>query len=149
MDQDQEHLRLLSIFQYIVGGITGFFACFPLIHVAMGVALLNGVFPLPKAPNQPEFPPEAGWIFIIGGGFFILAGWSMAIAMIVAGRSIARRRWYTACLVIAAIECLMMPFGTVLGVFTLIVLLRPSVKAIFQAEAASQAGDANDNPWAQ
>jgi len=34
-------------------------------------------------------------------------------------------------MVIAGIECLFMPFGTVLGVFTLVVLVRPSVKELF------------------
>ena len=31
----------------------------------------------------------------------------------------------------AGVECLFMPVGTVLGVFTIIVLVRDSVKAIF------------------
>jgi len=31
----------------------------------------------------------------------------------------------------AAIACINMPFGTALGVFTLIVLARPTVKALF------------------
>jgi hypothetical protein len=33
----------------------------------------------------------------------------------------------------AAIACMLMPFGTVLGVFTIIVLMRPSVKELFAA----------------
>jgi hypothetical protein len=33
----------------------------------------------------------------------------------------------------AAVECLFMPFGTVLAVFTLVVLLRPAVKQLFEA----------------
>jgi hypothetical protein len=32
----------------------------------------------------------------------------------------------------AGIECVFMPFGTVLGVFTLVVLTRPSVKPLFE-----------------
>ena len=36
------------------------------------------------------------------------------------------------CLVMAGIECLFMPFGTVLGVFTIIVLMRESVKEMFK-----------------
>ena len=31
----------------------------------------------------------------------------------------------------AGIECIFMPFGTVLGVFTIIVLMRPSMKELF------------------
>ena len=38
---------------------------------------------------------------------------------------------YTYCLVVDAIACTFVPFGTVLGVFTIIVLVRPSVKALF------------------
>ncbi len=34
-------------------------------------------------------------------------------------------------LVMAGIECLFMPFGTALGVFTIIVLIRDDVKTMF------------------
>ena len=37
---------------------------------------------------------------------------------------------YLYCLVVAAVECMLVPFGTVLGVLTIIVLNRPSVKAL-------------------
>jgi hypothetical protein len=33
----------------------------------------------------------------------------------------------------AAIACMFMPFGTILGVFSIIVLVRPSVKSLFDA----------------
>ena len=42
MDQDLEHIRLLSVFHYVVGGIAALFSCFPFIHLAVGIALLNG-----------------------------------------------------------------------------------------------------------
>ena len=29
MTEDEKHLDLLAIFHYIVGGLTGLFACFP------------------------------------------------------------------------------------------------------------------------
>ena len=38
------------------------------------------------------------------------------------------------CFVVAAIECILIPFGTVLGVFTIIALSRPSVKVLFESE---------------
>ncbi len=41
MDQDLEHLRLLSIFHYVVGGIAGLFACFPCIHLVLGIIPLH------------------------------------------------------------------------------------------------------------
>jgi len=52
------------------------------------------------------------------------------------GRFIARCKYYTFCFVMAAVESLFMPFGTVLAVFTLVVLLRESVKRMFEANKA-------------
>ena len=35
------------------------------------------------------------------------------------------------CMTVAGIQCILMPFGTILGVFTIIVLTRGSVKELF------------------
>jgi hypothetical protein len=43
------------------------------------------------------------------------------------------------CLVMAGIQCIFMPFGTVLGVFTIIVLMRNSVKEAFTANKTLEA----------
>jgi len=37
--QDEQYLKILSIFHFVVGGIAGLFACFPVFHLAMGVAI--------------------------------------------------------------------------------------------------------------
>jgi hypothetical protein len=127
--QDLDHLRLLSIFYYVLGGLHGLCACFPLFHLTVGVLLVSGAFP---APKQGEAIPEAfGWFFILFASAAILLGWTFAICLIVAGRMLQQQRGYLFCLVVAAIACIFMPLGTVLGVFTLIVLLQPSVKELF------------------
>ncbi len=72
-----------------------------------------------------------GWLFIVVGAMAISLGWTLALLVLIAGRQLAARRRYTYCLVVAGLECLFMPFGTVLGVFTILVLARPSVKALF------------------
>jgi len=56
-----------------------------------------------------------------------------AICILITGRSLSRRKCYSFALVMACVECLFIPFGTILGVFTIIVLLRESVKALFAA----------------
>jgi hypothetical protein len=58
-------------------------------------------------------------------------GWIFAGFVITAGRFLAKRKHHTFCVVMGAVECIFMPFGTVLGVFTLIVLTRESVKHLF------------------
>ena len=72
-----------------------------------------------------------GWMFTIIGSVIVVGGVTLGAFVAYAGRCLAQRRRHTLCLVVAGISCMMMPFGTVLGVFTLIVLLRPQVKAAF------------------
>ena len=61
-----------------------------------------------------------------------LIGQAIAVCMILAGRFIARRKRYWFIFIMACIECALFPFGTVLGVFTIIVLARESVKDVFK-----------------
>jgi hypothetical protein len=138
MSQDVEHLRLLSIFHYVVGGITAFAACVPCIHLGLGIALVSGM--LPAKPGQEGIHIFLGWFLIVLASLLILAGWTLAVSIVVAGRSLARRTNYTRCFVVAGIQCILFPFGTVLGVFTIIVLSRPSVKVLFQSQNASPPG---------
>jgi len=129
MDNDEQYLKLLSIFHYVVGGLAGLFACLPLIHFSIGIAMLVGAI-----DGAPRF---IGLMFAMFAMLFILAGWALAICLIIAGRNLATRRHYMFCLVVAAIACIFTPFGTVLGVFTIIVLMRPSVKELFGAEKSA------------
>lgn len=134
MNRDLEHLDLLAIFHYVLGGMTALGACIPFVHVAIGLAMVGGAFP---AQNGP--PPALGWIFVGVGSLIIVLGWTLAVLIIVAGRRLKARRSRTFCFVIAALCCTMMPFGTVLGVFTIIVLSRDSVKALFEGNAGKTA----------
>ena len=124
--QEEQHLQLLTLFHYIVGGLTACLACFPLIHLTIGLVMVFGGFSSNQAP-----PAFVGWLFIILGGGFFLVGQSLAICIIIAGRFLAQRRRYPFVFVVACCECLFMPFGTVLGVFTIVVLSRESVKSAF------------------
>ncbi len=130
MNKDEEHLNLISIFHYVVAGIAAMFGCFPLIHLAVGIAMLAGAFE--TDPGSEEIPAFVGVIFIVMGGVMIIAGWSLAICLFVAARRLARRTHYRFCLVVAGISCVFMPFGTALGVFSIIILTRESVKKLFE-----------------
>ncbi|MBM4306820.1 MAG: hypothetical protein FJ123_08800 [Deltaproteobacteria bacterium] len=129
MNQDQEHLNLLSIFHYIVGGIAALFSFFPIIYLIVGILFL--AIPNRFSGSGPPPPFFLGWIFIFIGAGFMLVGLAFAVCVILAGRYIGRHKHYIFCLVIASLNCLFMPFGTILGVFTIVVLMRPSVKALF------------------
>jgi hypothetical protein len=130
MNQDREHLRLLAILHYVVAGLAALFSFFPLLYSIIGGFLLYAAHH-PGPTNQETPPAVLGWAFIVLGALFFLAGMIMAICILIAGRSLARCKGYSFALVIGCIECLFIPFGTILGVFTIIVLSRESVKALF------------------
>jgi hypothetical protein len=135
-DQDAEHLRLLSIFHYIVAGMMALWGSFPIIHFIIGIFLVLGKFPHGTS-GQPG-PVFAGWFFVLFAGAWMLVGWSLAVTTVFAARFLRQRRKYLYCLVVAGVmAATCMPFGTVLGVFTIIVLMRPSVKEAFAGSAAT------------
>ena len=83
-----------------------------------------------------------GVIFIVFGLVGAAFAWVLAVLLAVTGRKLSQQRGHTFCFVVAILECLWMPLGTILGVFTLVVLTRPSVKALFEANRTGQpAGD--------
>ena len=131
-NDDAQHLRLLAIFHYVVGGLTALLACLPLIHVALGLAMIYAPRSLANKPGD-EPPAFVGWLFVGMGSAFFLAGITLAVCIILAGRFLARRKRYWFVFVLACLQCAVFPFGTVLGVFTIVVLSRESVKAQFSA----------------
>lgn len=135
MNDDQDHLRLLSIFHYVVAGLAGMVACLPLIHLAVGIGFLTGR--IEGSQGSDDGARLVGGILVGIASVFLLCGWTLVGLLVLAGRSLAQHRRYTFCLVMAAISCAFMPFGTVLGVFTLIVLLRPGVKQLFGVQGAA------------
>jgi hypothetical protein len=136
---DAEHLKLLAIFHYVLAGLAALFGSIPIIHVLMGVMIVSGKFPGPvsappgstSGPAMAGMPAEFGWFFIVIGGGLILVSWVYAGLLFYAGRCLSARQKRTFCFVMACLSCLHVPFGTALGVFTILVLQRPSVQALF------------------
>jgi hypothetical protein len=131
--RDEEHLKLLSIFHYVSGGITAFAGLFPLIYVIMGALFL--ALPVSHSGDEALVLRGMGSLFLVVGVlvssfFMIFAG-----LKIYAGYCIAKRKHRIYCLVVAGISLIGFPFSTVLGVFSLIVLVRDSVRDSFEAPA--------------
>lgn len=136
LKNDREQLRLLSIFHYVVGGAVMLFSCFFLIHVGIGMALMLGWIPA----NKGEGPlPQmfVGGLMFLAGCAALLCGWTFGLLTIYSGRCLARQKWRMFSLVIAALNCAWAPFGTVLGVFTIILLMRDSIKRLYERTAAA------------
>jgi hypothetical protein len=128
--EDEEHLRLLAIGHYVVAAMQVLFGLFALIYVAMGLVFM--LLPMKDTHNNPP-PPFVGGIFIAFGVIWLLVACGVAACIVMAGRSLVRRRRRTFCMVVDAIMAMIfMPIGTFLGIFTIMVLMRPAVRDAFE-----------------
>jgi MFS family permease len=128
---DEEHLRLLSLGHYIAGGfVIAFTSLFIFYFILM---LMIARHPDLFGGSNNAHPPPQGFFQIIAVffGLGILAGLAFGGLIIYVGRCIKRRVRRTLTLVVACLNTLSMPFGTILGVFTLMVLTRPRVKLLY------------------
>ena len=124
---DVEHLRLLGIFEYVLAALSVLIGCCPMIYLGFGVAIVAGAFD--NDPNPP--PAELGLWITVGAGCLTVYMWVYAALEVLTAHSLHRHRWYRFCFVMACIELLNLPLGTIQGVFMLLVLCRPSVHALF------------------
>jgi len=140
MERDTEQLNLLAIFHYVVAGLAALFSFFPLIYAAVGAIFIFAEQHGTAKPDE-ELPPEfLGWIFAVAGSLLFVIGVVLAICILLAGRSLALRKRYSFALVIACVECLFVPFGTILGVFSIVTLSREPVRALFSQPTAQNPG---------
>lgn len=138
--QDLEQLRILGIFHYVVAGMASLMGLFPILHLAVGLGLLFAPEAMFAEASEPfPFPMRLFGLFFAAIPAVMIAGaQALAVTLVMAGKRLRAHSHYTFCQVMAAVSCVFMPFGTVLGIFTLIVLARPSVKTLFGIETPCQ-----------
>ncbi|WP_144989319.1 hypothetical protein [Gimesia aquarii] len=124
MNRDERHLKLLSKIQ-IVYGIANLFVSYYFYE-----ALFILVHEYRKMLEQSR--PELEVALLLGFGFvLLLIGIAILFCIILTGQSLAQHQNYTFCLIVAAAECFIFPIGTFIGIWTIWVLRRNSVKALF------------------
>ena len=75
LSDDEEHLRLLGIFHYVVGALTALFALFPLIHFSLGLFF---VLAPPHSTQQQGAPPAIiGWFFTDLIRWHVFSAWGV------------------------------------------------------------------------
>ena len=132
--KDAEHLGLLAILHYVFGGFHILISCVGIVHITIGLLMSTNSA---MFGNNPP-PSWVGTLLMVIGGVVILLGWAWGICVIYSGRCIARRQHRTFSIVIAALSCASFPFGTALGIFTLIVLLSDSVRRLYDSQRAAE-----------
>ena len=126
MNDTRDQLRLLSTFHYVLAGLTALLCFFPALYVVMGISIVAGQVDGSRGP-----PPALGWLVAGMGVFMFLAGMTLAVLLLLAARYLRTSRHWMYCMVIAGLSCALFPFGTVLGVFSIVTLSKPEVKTLF------------------
>jgi hypothetical protein len=129
---DEEQLRLLSLGYLISAVISGLFSLLGLLYAVLGV-IMGSMLSSSVIENASEAPPVfVGWIFAAFGGLFFLIAASLAVAKYLTASYLKKHKSRTFCLVVAGISCLSIPYGTLLGISTFVVMNRPSVSRLFE-----------------
>lgn len=141
---DGEQLKALAIAYFTLGGMSALTALFSLIYVAMGAFM---GFAAGQAPGGEAQAAAAIAVLFgaIGLGMFLGFG-VLGTLQIWTGVSLLKGRRRILALVTAALTCLWIPFGTVLGAITFVVLLRPSVEARFRSAPDGSPASGKDGP---
>ena len=139
-------MSALSVGHFILAGVALFSGVPVLVYGVAGAKLMDelgsdlsmamGDIPgqpgsSPVIPNADAMLQDVGTLLVVT----IVAGLAIAllsaIHLVLVAVKIRQRRWWTFCYLTGWGECLMFPFGTILGIFTIIVLGRRSVKRLF------------------
>lgn len=128
----QRRLDLLATLHYVYGALTCVLGLFALVLLGMGVFLNSDL--LAAEAQQP--PPEwlGSFFGIIGVAVFVLVE-GIGLLNILSGRWIKHRRNRTGSIIVAAIDCLNMPLGIALGIFTIVSLSNDRVSDLYAANS--------------
>ncbi len=123
------HLSTLSVLHYVYGALQLFAgAVLAIVFFSVGGLL--------ESDLVTDGDPAAG---IVGrlmqafGGTLAVLLMLWGLVVIMSGRWLAQRRNRTGSIVVAALCCLSFPFGTALGIFTIVVLSNEEVKNDYTA----------------
>ena len=127
---DEEHLKLLVLFHRIYGIIVIVFSFlgigyYMLFSFIFRLSQNSSHFALANSIQAP--PEEIMHIFMIIIGAFILIGLITGVCNLISAQFIKRRKYRIFSIVVACVDCISFPLGTILGVMTMVVLLRNSV----------------------
>jgi len=135
--EDADHLQLLAIFHFIGAGLAMIGILFICAHYMMFHAFIaNPQMWIPQQNQRQAFPqpfPPQQFFMMFRVLYVIFALWFVGsgVLNLISGFCIIARKHRTFSIVVAAINCLHIPLGTVLGVFTIIVLMRDSVREVY------------------
>lgn len=130
--EDEYHLDLLGTFHWILAGLAAVAGLFPILHVLFGfIAIVASIAGDTAEPEARGMGILMGALFMMIGTLIIVTFWVIAFCLYLSGTYLKGHKNHTFCLVMSVIMCFSFPLGTTLGAFTIVVLVRPSVRQLF------------------
>ena len=130
---DSSQLSILSILHFIAAGLAVLGGCFVGLHYA----IFYSFFSNPQAWTGKSQPPPPEWFVQLFFWVYVLFGLVLLLSFvsnIVSAFYIRARKHRIFSIVVATFNCIHMPLGTLLGVFTIVVLMRESVRKQYEQE---------------
>ena len=125
---DDEHLKLLSYGYLIEGCLTVVFSCFFIVYLIFLSTVAKGFDQFNQELDPQNIPPSQIFdIFFYVLGAIIVLGVLYGIAKIISYRFIKQRKHRMFTYIVGIPGMIFFPYGTALGVATIIVLSRSSV----------------------
>lgn len=133
---DREHIRLLSIFHFVAAGMALVGLLFIAGHYALFSVFLNSPEMWKNANGAQNMPDPKTFIAIFRWFYLVFGTWCLvsAVVNLLSGLFMRRLKNRVFSLIVAGFDCLHMPLGTILGIFTFIVLCRESVARAYAGQ---------------
>lgn len=132
---DEEHLKLLVLFHRIYGIMV---IVFSLLGVGY-IFLLRFIFSFSKNSSHftysnvvQSYPAEIINIYAIILVVIIVICITIGVCNLLSAQYIKKRKLRIFSIVVACVDCISFPLGTIIGVLTLVVLLRNSVIELYE-----------------
>lgn len=134
--REQEHVKILMIFQYIWAGmmVLGALAMFA-YAVFFKMIINNPQFIQQMNKNTGPNGPPPQQLFEMMVIFYYIASFICLVAALLNLMSaywMQKRRNRMFSVVIGALNCIAIPIGTILGIFTIVVLVKENVRRIYE-----------------
>lgn len=133
-ERDRDQLKLLAIFHFVFAGLGFLGMGFLCLHYL----IMHTVFSNPEMWKQQQHPPFSPqefmsvfvWFYLFMGVFLVTG----IVLNALSGFFLLHKKNRTFSLIVAGLDCLQIPFGTALGVFTIVVLSRPTVSLLYNRQ---------------
>jgi amino acid transporter len=132
--QPGNNLNVFRILFLIKGILTLVFSLFFVAYAAFGTVFMN-MEEFSHHGSSPDFNP--GYIFMIFGAIGFIICIVMGILQLMASKYIKELRKRDFIMVVAILGCLTGILGILLGIFTIIELQKPNVRALFEKSQIS------------